>query len=582
MPNEVIDKKIGFRLTGNLICSSEMEARLSSDLLYQIEFLPNDTPSATIISLSKGNVQHIPVELPKELKSTSFEKAFVFLVQNDPKLAVSEEGFGRMGNRKLVVAFNHTLSSVNVDLLIQGTHNGMDYRITISPKDIETAQGEIKEYECGEYRNVRVELGELAGLNEKIIKKVLHKLKSSNVQILASHEALSISLGESLKQVITLAQSPPPKATPQPKSFEDVISMGRVEVTLMDLPKKDQEAHYLLNEFEQLFEERKNPSDRYLRKVSNKIHQFYASESFRLFNQFMKTFHEGVLNNPETLKLMNKTLSRFYFLHSKREMNRLKGQSERYKSTFLETADTDCYLNALGIAISLPINDDAKLNYLHLKIVIGIFNVLILHGIENANIFKSALEWINTSSKNFLMLDFLSRYSQQAFVFGEDVLSSDELNLFLDFCDIDDAASLEKPWLLAKKTLENETTGFFARMKNKWKPSDRDWFSQLIAIRRMLLDPSPKMFLNFSQALKTQWQEIQNHIDLHNPYFVFGLTETLSEIMHFPEFDEMDEIVQQEITELMEMIFENNKNEENLPFFIHQKEYRQELIDFYS
>lgn len=606
------NKRIGFRLTGNLIINPQSltEAKVNPDQTYQIEIFPGEAPVGTMTYLRKGETKSIPIELPKELRMISYEKAFTLLLQNSLKLAVSEHGYEKIGNRKLVAEFASArhLSSVNVDLLIEGYEQGFDYRLTIYPGNLKAAHGEVKEKNATEYQEVSVSLGEMADIKEKIIKKVLLKLKPGNFQVLVDSKNMFVSLSPSLIQYISSAETPRPKPSqesirPEKKEKQDAIDFEEAAIVLVDLPKDNQEAHHLLNKLEDLFADKKNPNEAYLKRLSRVINQFYASESFRILNKCFSTFNEHSLTNSDILNVINKTLSRFQLINLQREMKGAAGKTLRYASTFIETLEPAHYLKALTlITQSLrtiePKEQNLFLIYQQLKILIGILNGLALKKGEDkgSHIYRETLELMGSLGNQHdvskhLMVDYLLRYCQRAFTIvsgsqeGLEVLNDNALNLFKDFAEIDDMASVERPWTIPSKSFKNESEGkgVFSKIFSKfesWRTNDQQWFADLSAVHRMLLDPSPRMIMNFTTAIKTNVADVQNQIDLQNPCFVFGLAETLVEMTHLPEFDEMDEKIKSVAQELLEMILQNNENEDkSLPFHIHQKEQRQELID---
>lgn len=597
------NKKIGFRLTGNLIIDpqSPTEAKISPDQTYQIEIFPDEAPLGMVANLRKRVVKSLPIELPKELRMISYEKAFVLLLQNDLRLTVSEQGYERMGNRKLFAEFSHPHypSSVQVNLLIEGDEQDFDYRLMINPVDIKAAYGEVKEKNAMEYYAVPVSLGEMADLKEKIIKKVLLKLKPSNFQVCVSSKSISISLHPSLIQYISSLETPRLKAPRERNAFEekqnqDPIDFEDVEITLVDIPEDNQEAYYLLDELERLFADKKNPGDAYLRKFSRIINQFYAAENFRVLNKSFSTLSEHSLANHDILSAISNALSRFQLINLQREMKAATGKKFRYTSTFIDTLEPAHYLKVMAIVIqslrAIELKEKSVLLiYQQLKMLIGILNGLAIKKVKDDGtyIYKEVQELFVSFGNHPLMIDYLLRYCQQAFGSQKEVefLSDNALNLFKDFAAIDDACSLEKPWTIPSKFFksEKENQGTFSKIFFKfefWRTNEQQWFTDLIAVRRMLLDPSPRMFLNFTNAIKANAADVQCQLDLRNPYFVFGLAETLLEISHHPEFEEMDEEIKGASKELLEMIFQNNEKEDkSLPFHIHQKAQRQELIE---
>ncbi len=607
-------KIIGFQLLGNIAIpsQSEEESKLDNDQTFEIQIFPGKAPNATVTNLRRGEVKQIPLELPNEIKESNYEKIYNLLFQSEWKLIVTDHGYEKLGNRKLLVKFGNssTQSFVKVTILVQGNFNDIEYKINIDPNDTNRTIGEIQEQSSQDYKKINVGLGELKDLKNADIKKILLKLKVNNFQVNINGEYIFIALSQSLLQFLS---KPPSCKTTSSKNtqtvdkqdpffnFVDEIDLNQ---KLDDLSHIDQEGNYILQEMGRLFVNKQNPSDEYLKEVSKLVDRLYESESFRIFNAMICTLDENAVNVSEVLEVINKTLDRFNMINFQREIKKNRGNDSHHSSSLLDTLAPQHYERMLiTLTKSLKANgaQESKLSLVcqQLEAIIGLLNVMVLKEISHGDkkIYKEAYEVIASFAKHthalnkYFIVDYLASYGKHAFSIIQDNQSDPgrlvecSLTLFQGLATIVDEHSLIKPWQIISKLFEREdaVNEFFAKIPDKWEfwqMEENRWFPNLIAVRKMLFDQSPLIFLNFVEGIENDLGNIQKEMDLQNAYFVFGFAELLWKIANFAEFDQVDPKIKTKVVELLKLIYLNNENDDrNLPFNMGKEQFRRVLID---
>ncbi len=608
-----LTKTIGFLLTGNIFIASDFSKDLTMDLnqTFEIRIFSGEVASATVTHIGRNVTKPIALELPKELKDVSYEKAYSLFLQNDLKLIVTDHGYEKLGNRKLLVEFRKgvTQCAVHVGLFIQGKYKGAEYRIKMDPNDLNLTEGEFQEENSREYKKAHVQLEEFKGLNEKVIKKILLKLKPTNFHVEVNFDTIIISLGPSLRQFIDKPHlsSPisreriPPKNTPKNDKLFTALNFLDEEEHMpeTDLADGHPEANHVFREMKRLFVNKHNPSEEYLKDLSGLIKQLYSCEGFRVFNTLINTLDEKSLLEKEILDVINETLQRFQITHFQREMKKVSGEEIHYSHSLLDTLDPKHYVKALALFTKslngTEVNENSLLLvYGQLKALIGLMLVMAIKGLTDIDkqVYKEAFDAMISFAhqddvcNKYFMIDYASRYGKQVFSFVKEdsidvnALIESSTPLFRGLSKIEDEICLKEPWRMVSKLFE-KTDVIKARVKlESWRTGEYRWFVNLFAVRRMLLDPSPQIFLNFAEGIKNDFAKVQKEMDLQNAYFVFGFVELLGEVICFPEFEETNIEIRIKAQELLEMIDLNiENNDENLPFYMIQEKQRKVLKD---
>ena len=608
------NKMIGFQLSGNIATASKSseELKLDEDQTFEIQIFPGKAPSATITNIRWGEPKSIALELPNEMKESNYEKIYTLLFQSDLKLIVTDHGYEKLGNRKLLVKFGNssTQSFLKVTILVQGNSNGTEYKINIDPYDINRTMGEIQEQRSKDYKKANIELGEIKDLKDRDIKKILLKLKANNFQVNINGDSIFISLGQSLLQFLSkppsckAARSKNTQTADKQDSFFNFVDEINLNQTIEYLSHTDQEANYILREMGKLFVNKQNPSDEYLKEVSKLLDQLYASESFHIFNAMICTLDEDSVNDPEVLEVINKTLDRFHMINLQRKIKKARGDDIHYSNSLLDTLKPEYYvkmLAALTKSLKVTGRQESKLLLVcqQLEATIGLLNVMVLKEIRNEDrkIYKEAYDVVAAFAENthvlnkYFVIDYLARYGKHAFSIVQDNQSDAgrlvecSLTLFKGLATINDEHSLRKPWQIVTKLFENKDAAkeIFSKIPDKWKFWGREenrWFPNLLAVQKMLLDQSPLIFLSFVESVENDFRNIQKEMDLQNAYFVFGFAELLWKVANFAEFDEVDHKIKIKAAELLKLIYLNNENDDrNLPFNIGKEQFRKVLID---
>lgn len=202
-------KTIGFKLFGHIARSSD-EGELITDLnkAFEIQFFPGSIPFGTVANLGRHDEKKIVVELPEEIKQNSFEKTCSFLLEKNAQLVVKEEGYEKLGNRKLQLEFYSELeeSTVNVVIFIQGKCKSTNYEIELNPYDLSCSIGEIQH--AKKYIKANLLMKELIEIKENDVSKVLIKLKPNNFHVFVDGDCLSIDLSPPLQQYIDSLSKP--------------------------------------------------------------------------------------------------------------------------------------------------------------------------------------------------------------------------------------------------------------------------------------------------------------------------------------------------------------------------------------
>jgi len=150
------------------------------------------------------------------------------------------------------------------------------------------------------------------------------------------------------------------------------------------------------------------------------------------------------------------------------------------------------------------------------------------------------------------------------------------------FIHMDDDRTIKEPWRIVSQLFEKDDTEAYLHIKTDYdlvsfERMDR-WFLSLIAVMRIMLDPSPDIFLNFLQGLENNFENVKQNMDLQHPFLVFGLTEFLSKVSLFGEYEEEGKELQKKGEDLLKTICLNyEKEDQTLPFNVPHQKGREEL-----
>lgn len=200
------DQTISFRLSGHLAFRSTNsdEIVLDPNYFYEIIITPGREPQGTITQLDRDDAKPIPIELPEEIKGARYEKIYSFLFQNPSKLIVLNDGYEKMGNRKLLILFAifSTPSPVNSTLLVEGISKDTAYRLIIDPHDLTRSTGQIQDTISNDFKNVQIHLEDIISIKADFIKKMFTKLKPCHFNVTIVKDRLIVYQGQSLKEFI--------------------------------------------------------------------------------------------------------------------------------------------------------------------------------------------------------------------------------------------------------------------------------------------------------------------------------------------------------------------------------------------
>lgn len=231
-------KAIGFKLFGNIALSSETgELVIDPNKTFEIQFFPGVIPFGTVMHWGRHDEKKIVVELPEEIKQSSFEQICFFLLERNAQLAVKEYGFEKLGNRKLhlELCYGPEEPIVNVILFIQGRWNSVNYEIELNPYDLSCSMGEIQNSK--KYSKANIIMKELIGIKKGDISKVLAKLKPNNFHVSIEGDCLTIELSSPLKQFIDSLGKP---SKYQSQKIESCFSMDAYpDEIVQDPPEKE-------------------------------------------------------------------------------------------------------------------------------------------------------------------------------------------------------------------------------------------------------------------------------------------------------------------------------------------------------
>jgi hypothetical protein len=241
---EQSQKFIGFKLFGNIALSLETnESSIDLNKTYEILFFPGVIPFGTLTYLGRHDEKKVIVELPEEIKQSSFENICTFLLERNAQLVVKEYGYEKLGNRKLHLEVFYSLKEpiVNVILLIQGKWNAFDYEIELDPYDLGCSVGKIRNSKI--CRKVNVIMEELINIKKCDIIKVFSKLKQNNFQVSIDGDCIKIDLSSPLKQFIDSLGKPSKYQNPK---IENRHSMDAYSDEIIHQPPE--EKHSLDND----------------------------------------------------------------------------------------------------------------------------------------------------------------------------------------------------------------------------------------------------------------------------------------------------------------------------------------------
>lgn len=193
------NKLLGFRLFGHLARTSDsQELIVDTGYAYEIQFIPGEIPMGTLSQVNRYDEKKVDVELPEELRQSSFEKICTFLLEKNPRLAVKEQGYEKLQNRKLVLELDNSLKEpiVNVIIFVKGKIHSKNYEIELNPYDIGLSLGEIQN------QKFPVIWEELQNSKKEEIHKIFPKLKPNNFQVCLNGDRIILELSQPLKQFI--------------------------------------------------------------------------------------------------------------------------------------------------------------------------------------------------------------------------------------------------------------------------------------------------------------------------------------------------------------------------------------------
>lgn len=196
-------KTIGFKLFGNIALSLETnESDIDLNKTYEILLFPGIIPFGTLTYLGRHDEKKVIIELPEEIKQSSFENICTFLLERKAQLVVKEYGYEKLGNRKLHLETCYSLKEpiVNVILLIQGKWNAFDYEIELDPYDLNYSVGKIRNSKI--HRKVNIIIEELINVKKCDTIKVFSKLKQNNFHVSIDGDYINIGLSPPFKQFI--------------------------------------------------------------------------------------------------------------------------------------------------------------------------------------------------------------------------------------------------------------------------------------------------------------------------------------------------------------------------------------------
>ena len=313
---------IGFRLAGTpvIACPLTNELKLNQQQVFEIQLFPHQPATAILTHLKKNEIRSVGIVLPKELQKLSYEKMYVFLLQNDVKLVVSEEGYERLGNKKLVLRFTDSFSNhpIAIHILVQGKVNTKNFRIYLQPFAIEQSQAEVQESEGLDYLRVSFRFPELEGEKAKTIARILYKLAPNNLDVERSSSMISLALGPSLRQFI----SNPGLLFPLKKKASNEV--------------EEIDSHFMEEHQEQeppLSTTSSDSKEDLVKEIETLFQTITHSEYFHVFQDSIGSLPKSYLIDNETLDLMIKILQRF-LLWFKEENAQKSQRGKRFKKDF--------------------------------------------------------------------------------------------------------------------------------------------------------------------------------------------------------------------------------------------------------
>lgn len=598
-------KDIGFSLRGKIGQVLKSEPTIENLQEAEVELFPFVASQGFLINDSEDILKPIPVELPEEMKEGDYGKMYRLLLQSISKPCISREGFEKLGTNRLVIHFDNepNAAPLDVHILIRGKVQKADYKIKINPKRLILSVGEIRFQQATDYHRAKLNLDDMQGIDENTLVKVLAKLNTSNFHIAIQGEQLVFSLGQPLKQMITKWR----KAAPEHR-FRKVIPDESAKVESHDPCKNDffNSRPEFLNHDPEVYNRCEGNQAGFIdhlqligyeqTDIGRSIDEKGEREFFPLWASLLAILDEDSLIDPEMLQAMCRALDCMQVQNYLKEMKYAR-EKKVERDVFFNQTEVYKNIDVLGrLADFLNVSDERDENqpllmYLQLHAVVGVLSIV---G-EISNTYRDAIFDVYDAIFSFArrkdirtinsFVDYMTSFAEQCFSIndiGNCPLKDWSKDLFKIFIHMSDEKTIREPWQIVSQLFEKDDSKAYRHIKTdhdlvSFERMDR-WFLSLIAVMRIVLDPSPDIFSNFLQGLENNFGKVKEGIDLQHPFFVFGLTEFLSKVSLFGEYEEEGKELQKKGEILLKTICLNNEKEDRtLPFNVPHQTGREEL-----
>lgn len=523
-------KSIGFQLTGELGALSTVSGQQEQPLFYEIQVFPNDSfVTAKVMSETGHLTKSIAVELPLSLREKNYKKVFTHLFQMNLKPSVLLHGHERLGNRQLLVELDGGHSSAHVMILIQGCSNEMEYRVLLDPLKMGYSCSQIWDEEAESYTEASLKMEGIEQLDEACIHKTLLHLNVHNHEVKIEGRTIFLTFSPSKSPVRRIEQS-------------------------KQLQQQDDEETLVFH-----------------------------------------SFNEEVATSGAALESLKNVLHRFHAMHFLLEMKRARGEEAAGSLLRIDPLQWDQLPSMIAIltnAIQEYVNEGSDLLLIsqQLELLIHLLLAMAVQGVDQNDqiVYEEAYAAISFFSEKshplnrYFIFDYLGQFGKQALTLVPDATFRTKVQgcfwsvLIRLVAEIVDHDWVQEPWHLALRLNDRakiKELSFLARGK-------KEWLVDLCAIQRVVWEPSAQVLLNFTESIQSHVQVMQSAMDLHNPYFVYGLAALLWRVVHGLEFNELDQTVQQIAFKLLKMISLNNVDGDPAqPFNLGDEQLRHQLLN---